>query len=286
METLPLSALVLTYNEEANIEACLRSLHGWVDAIFLVDSGSTDGTLDIVRRYTDHVYTHPFASWGLQLNWALAALPWESDWIIRLDADEYVTPALRDELRETLPALTDAVSALYCKRRVHFMGRWIRHGGCYPVWLMRVFRRHRVCFEQHLGEAEHPIVREGAVAYLKHDIVDDNRKGLTFWTLKHEGYAQREVASLMDTLGAARVEMKGALRGTPEQKRRWFKTNVYARTPLFLRAVAYFGYRYFLRLGFLDGVEGLIFHVLQGFWYRFYIDARIWEMRRNGRTGP
>ncbi len=281
--SLPLSVLFLTYNEEKNIADGLSSVAGWTDEIFVVDSGSTDGTIDIVKRYTDKLYHHPFESWGQQINWALDNLPFSNEWILRLDADEYVLPELRDELLAKLPCLSPAVTALYLKRRVYFLERWIRHGGYYPMWLLRVFRHGKVRFEQHYGEAEHALILEGSAEYLRHDFVDYNRKDLRFWTIKHEGYAQREVISMLQQQ-SHRIEVRGNLFGSQELRKRWLKTNVYGRMPLFVRPFLYFFYRYFIRLGFLDGTEGLIFHTLQGFWYRFYVDAKIWEAQKVGRS--
>ena len=286
MESLKpsVSVLILTYNEELNVKHCLESVTELSDDILVVDSFSEDRTLDIVKQYTPETYQHPFESWGAQVNWALDNLPFEGDWILRLDADELLTPELRRELIETLPSLPDNVTGLYCKRRVYFMGRWIRHGGYYPTWLLRIFRRGRVRFEYHLGEAEHAIVQEGTTMRLRHDIIDYNRKDLAFWTVKHEGYASREVASLVLARQNSdrRLELQPALFSTPERRKRWLKTRVYGRFPPFSRAFMYFLYRYFLRLGLLDGVEGLIFHVLQGFWYRFYVDAKIYEASKQG----
>ena len=279
-DRLPISIIVLTYNEEVNIEACLRSVYDWAGEIFVVDSGSTDRTLEIAGRYTDQVFYHPFESWGAQVNWALDNLPFSYEWVLRLDADETVTPELAQELGCRLPALPDDVTALYCKRRVYFLGKWIRHGGYYPTWLLRIFRRRSVRYERHYGEAEHAIILTGSPEYLKHDIIDYNHKGLAFWTIKHEGYAAREVASLLGMQPGTRVEIQGSPFGTPEVRKRWLKKNVYGRLPLFVRAFIYFLYRYILRLGFLDGIEGLIFHFLQGCWYRFYVDAKIWEAKR------
>lgn len=276
-QRLPISVIVLTFNEAENLKTCLDSVAGWASQICIIDSGSTDSTVEIAGRYTDCVLFHPFESWGVQMNWALASSRLENEWVLRLDADEFVLPELRDELCAKLPQLPQEVTALYCKRRVYFMGRWIRHGGYYPFWLLRVFRRGKILFEQHYGEAEHALILEGRADYLQHDFVDYNRKNLAFWTLKHEDYADREVKSLLRLHDSERIEAKASLLGSPEMKRRWLKKNVYARSPLFLRAFVYFFYRYFIRLGFLDGIEGLIFHVLQGFWYRFYVDAKTWE---------
>lgn len=279
-DRLPISVIVLTYNEEANIEACLRSVCGWAAEIFIVDSGSTDRTLDIARRYTDQIVVHEFVNQAQQFNWALDHLPIESEWVLRLDADEFLLPELRDEIALVLPTLPPHVTGLYVKRRVYFKGRWIRHGGYYPTWLLRLFRRGKARSEQ-LEMDEHIVVLEGETRRLQHDFVDYNRKDLAFWTCKHERFATREAhAFIQKTQGGSLGEMQGQLLGDQPARKRWLKSNVYARLPLFLRAFAYFLYRYILRLGFLDGTEGLIFHFLQGCWYRFYVDAKIWEAKR------
>ncbi len=283
---LPISVLILTHNEEENIEACLQSVAGWASKIFVVDSGSSDRTLEIVERYADDVLHHPFTSWGTQINWALENLPITTPWLLRLDADEYVLPELRDELSATLPTLPAEVSSLYLKRRIIFLGRWIRYGGVYPFWLLRVFRPGQVRFEQHSGESEHAVVLQGTSRYLTHDIVDHNRKDLSFWTAKHEGYARRELISYKRSLQEEAddyLKSRGKAFGTPEMRRRWLKGNLYDRSPLFARAFFYFIFRYVIQRGFLDGVEGLIFHFLQAGWYRFYVDAKIWEARKVGQ---
>jgi len=272
-----ISLVVLTYNEEPNLDHCLQSVQGLVQEIFIVDSGSTDHTTSIARRYTDRIVFHEFQNQASQFNWAIDNLPISGDWVLRLDADELLLPELRDEIARVLPTLPEDVTGLYMKRRVHFKGRWIRHGGYYPIWLLRLFRRGKARSEQ-VEMDEHIVVLEGETRRLRNDFVDENHKDLAFWTAKHEAFAGREARVLMRQRARTKTGDTDARppRGRQEM-RRWLKTNVYARAPLFLRAFAYFIYRYFFRLGFLDGVEGLVFHVLQGFWYRFYVDAKIWE---------
>ena len=279
-DRLPISIIVLTYNEEANLGHLLESVAGWAAAIYIVDSGSTDSTLDIATRYGAHVEYHPWRTYADQLNWGLNNMPIATEWVMRMDADEMVTPELAQELIEVLPCLPDQVAGLYVKRQVYFMGRWIRHGAYYPTWLLRVFRRGKARCED-LWMDEHMVLSDGETRRLRHDIIDYNRKGLSFWTIKHDGYARREMLDLMGHIQNERGQaIRASLLGAQDQRKRWLKANIYARSPLFLRAFAYFFYRYFLRLGFLDGKEGLIFHVLQGFWYRFYVDAKIWEAKR------
>jgi glycosyltransferase involved in cell wall biosynthesis len=281
----PLSLIVLTYNEEVNIEHCLESVADWIGEIIIVDSFSTDRTLEICRRYTDKIYQHPFENHGKQVNWALDNIPLTYDWVMQLDADEMVTPELATELCQTLPNLSDDVSGLYAKRRVYFLGRWMRHGDYYPMWLLRVFRRGKARNEEF--EEDRVILLEGRAGYLKHDFIDCNRKGLTFWIDKHNQWAGNEMRDLLalstnDGQEVSPMRIRPSLLAAQDQRRRWLKRNVYGRAPLFARAFLYFLYRYFLRLGFLDGKEGLIFHFLQGCWYRFLVDAKIYEARKFG----
>ena len=271
--TCPISVLVLTYNEEANLRFLLDSLAGWTDAIYIIDSGSKDRTLEIAREYNTHIEYNPWTTHAGQFNWGLRHLPISTDWVMRMDADECVTPELAKELSALLPSVPDEIAGLYVKRRVYFMGQWIRHGGYYPTWLLRVFRRDQAFYEDR-GMDEHVVLEGGRTQHLDHDIIDENHKGMSFWTIKHDRYAHLEMKELLveDTSGEQQ-QVEKSLVGSQVQRKRWMKGNIYGRSPLFLRAFAYFCYRYFLRLGFLDGTEGLIFHTLQGFWYRFYVEA-------------
>lgn len=274
----PITVVILTFNEEQNIAQCLESIKGWATDIFLVDSGSTDCTVKIAQLYTDNIYTHKFVNQAEQFNWALDNLPIQTEWILRLDADEFLLPELRQEISQVLPATDPTINGFYIKRRVYFKGHWIKHGGYYPTWLLRLFRYGKARSEQ-LEMDEHLVLLAGQAAYLKHDFVDYNHKDLAFWTNKHESFAKREARALMRQAHHFHQSEGEQITGQPARKR-WLKGNVYARMPLFLRAFVYFLFRYFLLLGFLDGVPGLIFHFLQGFWYRFYVDAKIWEAKR------
>jgi hypothetical protein len=195
---------------------------------------------------------------------------------MRLDADERLTPELAQELSARLPEIPDDVSGLLVKRRVYFWGRWIRHGGYYPTWLLRIWRHGHARCEQRWMD-EHMVTAGSRTLRLHHDIIDENHKGLTFWTDKHNRYADREVRDLLALRERSRPV--AALDGQPGS-RRWLKERLYGQAPLFWRAFGYWFYRYVLRLGFLDGRPGLVFHFLQGFWYRFLVDAKIWELQR------
>jgi len=279
-----ISVIILTYNEEQNLQNCLESVKDLSDSIFVVDSFSTDRTLEIAKHYTDKLYQHPFENQALQFNWALDNLPLRTAWILRLDADERLTPELSHELREKLPAIPEDITGLYVKRKVYFMGRWIKHGGYYPTWLLRVFRNgSAICEQKNMDE--HIVILKGRPQNLSHDIIDDNHKGLSFWIDKHNHFATREMQEIISSRREVNKQiLKPHLLGDTVQRKRWFKTNLYLRLPLLIRAYVYFIYRYFIKFGFLDGKEGLIFHFLQGFWYRFLVDAKIYEMSKSRRN--
>ncbi len=273
-----LSIIILTYNETENLPTCLASLQALNAEIFVVDSGSSDNTVEIAKQAGCQVFIHPWENYAKQLNWALENLPISTPWIMRLDADECLTPELVNELKQVLPKTPDQITGYQVKRRVFFMGRWIRHGGYYPTWLLRVWRNGLGTCEQRWMD-EHILLSKGKVANLKYDIIDDNQKGLTFWTDKHNRYADREVKDLL-SMSDDQDDLINSNQSSQAGKRRWLKKNFYARSPLFLRAFLYFLTRYIIGLGFLDGIQGLVFHFLQGFWYRFLVDAKIYEITR------
>jgi len=277
-----LSLVILTYNEELNLSACLESVQGLPYEIFVVDSGSTDGTVKIAQDLGCQVVYHAFETQAQQLNWALEHLPLQGDWILRLDADERLTPELAQELSIVLPTLSADITGLYFKRRVYFLGRWMRHGGYYPTWLLRVWRRGCAWSENRLMD-EHMILQQGQAAFLQHDIVEQNHKGLSVWIERQNRYASREAIALLAEVSDNQIPPR--LFGTPEARRRWLKYNVYLRCPPFFRAFVYFLLRFFVQRGFLDGKEGLIFHFLQGCWYRFLIDAKTYEHQLGPRQG-
>jgi glycosyltransferase involved in cell wall biosynthesis len=273
-KTLPLlSVFILTHDEEQNLPAAIASVHLLGAEVFVVDSGSTDRTVEIARAAGCHVVGHPFTTQAEQLNWALDHLPCTTDWILRLDADERLTPELVHELPIRLAEAPPEVGAFEVKRRVYFWGTWIKHGGYYPTWLVRVWRRGRARSESRQMD-EHMVVSNGIVLRLDHDIIDENRKGLGFWTDKHNRYADREVRDLRA------IADDQSASGGQAGRRRWMKKNLYARSPRFVRAFAYWFLRYIVLLGFLDGEAGLVFHFLQGFWYRFLVDAKLEEAER------
>jgi glycosyltransferase involved in cell wall biosynthesis len=269
-----LSLIVLTKDEEVNLPVLLASLRGLAAAIFVVDSGSTDRTIAIATEAGARVERRAWTTYADQLNWAVEHLPFATPWVMRMDADERMTPELVRELNEKLPILPDEVTGLLVKRQVWFWGRWIRHGGYYPTWLLRVWRRGTARCEARWMD-EHMVIDVGRTLRLEHDIVDENHKGLGFWTDKHNRYADREVK---DIIASSITETHLDLTDQAG-RRRFAKERVYNKLPLFVRPLLYWSYRYFILLGLLDGRAGLVFHFLQGFWYRFLVDAKVHEQR-------
>ena len=277
------SIIILTFKEEENIRRCLDSINDFTDDIIIVDSFSTDATLKICEKYGCRVFQHAFTNQALQFNWALDTVPWERPWILRLDADEVLPDKLKQELREVTATCGPEVTGIYLNRRMYFMNHWLKHGGLYPHYILRVFRRGAGRYEE--KTEEHFVLTSGRAIYAKNDFLEDNRQNtLKYWLKKHDDLSDGEIRdTLLETRNPG-LDLKEDLFGNKVERTRWLKTRVYANSPLFFRAFFYFIHRYFLRLGFLDGVPGLIFHVLQAFWYRFYIDARIYEARSNWQS--
>lgn len=281
-----ISVIVLTYNEEINLEQCLKSVL-FADEVIIIDCGSDDNTLKIAERYHARIYTHPFTNQAQQFNWALDNLLIKSEWILKLDSDEYLTPELQKEIQSLLTSLPTNVNGFYIKRRVYFMGKWIKHGGYYPVWFLRLWRKGKARSEEKKMD-EHIVLLEGKADYLKNDFVDDDKKGLHAWIEKHKKYVVREAEEILARGSTSQIlasknreEVKprniASAQLFDEQSRS--RRNFYYKLPPFFRVFVYFIYRYFFRLGFLDGWQGTIFHFLHGFWYRLLVDAKIYESR-------
>lgn len=276
-----LSVIILTLNEEANLPVALSSLRGLDPAIFVVDSGSTDRTLEIARAAGCHVVEHPFENYAIQRNWAFDHLPIGTPWTLCLDADERLTPALAGEIKATLSQQDGPCDGYMLRKRTVFMGRWIKHGGQYPAYHLRLFRTGRGRCEARLYD-QHFVV-DGRVGSLTNDYIDVITSDLGRFIIRHNRWAELEAEEILErSTGAARAgpTVEPALTGTAIERRRFLRTRVYQRFPIFARPFLFWFYGYVLRGGFLDGVEGLVFHTLQRFWFRFLIDAKIWERQR------
>ena len=272
------SVIILTHNEEKHIARCLTSLQLFTRDIFIVDSFSTDRTVDIARSMGAVVVQNAWVNYSTQFNFGIANTPFQTTWLMRMDADEYVLPELAAEISARVSTLPAGVGGVYVKRRVIFLDRWMRHGSYYPIWLLRIWRRGDGFCEQ-VWHDEHIKLTQGESVHFNHDLVDHNLNNLTWWTQKHNHYAILEAINLLNYRyhfdNAETVQPR--FWGTQDQRMRFLKER-YASLPLFTRPVLYFIYRYFVRLGFLDGRAGLAWSVLQALWYRFLVDAKLMEV--------
>lgn len=278
---LDLSVIILTYNEELHIRRCLENVLPFAKKVFVVDCFSTDKTKEIALRLGAEVVEHAWpGNQAEQFNWALDNLPISTEWVLRLDADEYLLPELVEELREKLPTLPEDVTGIIFNRRHIFMGKWMRRG-IYPVKLLRVFRHGKGMCEQRLMD-EHIQLTEGRAVEFEHDFCDHNLNNLSWFCHKHVNYAIREAVDLLDIeldlTGAA--ESDNGKEISPQALAKRMKKHKYARQPLFWRSFAYFCYRYFLKGACLDGKVGFIWTFLQGWWYRTLVDAKVYEIKR------
>lgn len=249
------------------------------DEIFVVDSYSTDNTVALARSYGATVVEHQFEHYGAQRNWAIDNLPISGRWQLHLDADEVMDERLVRAIRD-LPE--DAVHAGYfIPRYVRFLGRVLRHGGMSPTWHLRLFQTGLGRCEDRKYD-QHYMVSSGTTGQLPGTMTDDIRMSLSEWTARHNRWSDGEVAELSEEKNGGRIQPD--FRGNPAQQKRYLRQK-YDQLPLFVRPFALFLYRYLVRLGFLDGTEGLIFWVLQTFWFRFLVDAKIWEKRNAKLSG-
>ncbi len=270
------SVIILAYNSELSIAETIRSVLQLTDDIHIVDSFSKDGTVEIARGLGATVVEHAFENYGAQRNWAIDNVTVRYGWQLHLDADERLTPALLKEI-EALPE--DAPEAGFILPRLMiFLGRAIRHGALNPTWHMRLFRNGMGRCEMRKYD-QHFYVLSGETKQLRNDMIDDIRMPLSEWVFRHNRWADAEVEEQSEREQDREQRVSGVATGNVIERKRYLR-NIYNDSPLFLRAFLLFFYRYFLRLGFLDGREGFIFFVLQTFWFRFLIDAKTFERRK------
>jgi glycosyltransferase involved in cell wall biosynthesis len=282
----PLTVIILCLNEARHIGRCIASIRAIAARIIVIDSGSVDASCALAAAAGAEVVHHDWTNYARQFNWAIGRFDVDGGWTMRLDADEVVSPGLAASIADFI-ARTPAnspVAGATIDRAIHFLGRKIRWGGMYPTKVIRLWRGGRGRVENRWMD-EHVVVT-GDVVHIAGEIADINLNSIGWWTAKHNGYATREaIDQLLDEAGAGSAaggdgdgDGDGDM-GRQARRKRWLKNRIYARLPLGLRPFLYFCYRYFILLGFLDGWQGLAFHGLQGFWYRFLVDVKIAELR-------
>jgi glycosyltransferase involved in cell wall biosynthesis len=271
----PVSVLVPTLDEELNLPECLASV-AWADEVFVVDSFSHDRTVQIARDFGAHVVQHPFENYSRQKNWALDSLPFRNEWLLIIDADERVTPSLRDEIMAVLPG--SPFAGYYLNRRFIFLGTWIRHAGWYPSWNLRLFRHTLGRYDDR--EVHEHVVLDGQAGYLQHDLLHHDRRGLEAFVARHNRYSSLEAAARLkvECHSPERARLTASLFGSPVERKRYLRQQVWPHVPA--KPLVLFMYMYLVRRGFLDGRAGLalcVFHAFQ----EFMVGLKLAELRRS-----
>ena len=279
---MKIAAIILAYNESMHLERCLNNIRQLTNTIYVIDSDSTDNTKFIAKKYGASVLNNPWVNHSKQFNWALSSIKLIShiDWIIKVDADEYLSDKLINEIQIKVKDPKLDYDGFLFIRKIIFQGSLISYGGISSIKTLRLFRYGKGQCENRWMD-EH-IKIDGLTQTLKGEIIDENLNSLTWWTDKHNKYASREAVDLLNLEyhfiphdSVASLEIKNSV-----GIKRWVKEHIYARLPSGFRAISYFLYRYFIRLGFLDGSVGFTFHFLQCFWYRYLVDAKVAEVKR------
>ncbi len=283
-----ITAIILTKNEEVNIEKCIRSIQPIVKRIVVVDSGSTDGTVRIARQLGADILVNelrPFL-YAKQFLYGMEHADIRTKWVFRIDADEELTSASAKEIEDLCNANEETdVNGIVVRFEVNFMGRPIRHGGVYPLRKLLVFKYGKGNIEDRCMD-EHCVLFEGRSVEVNSDSLHHDDKGLTAWIDKHNNYSTREMQDYFNSLTDKEATGLNAEHDLDVKARlkRFLRWKIYYRLPAGFRAWAYYCYRYYIRLGFLDGREGRIFCFMQAYWYRFLVDAKIYEARRSDRV--
>jgi glycosyltransferase involved in cell wall biosynthesis len=281
----PLSVVILTLNEEGNLPACLAAVCGWAHQVFVVDAGSSDRTRDIAEQQGATVVEHAFETHTSQWQWALSNLPIGTEWVLALDADQRVSDELADELCALTALDLEGFDGVYINRQQWFQNCWIRHGGYYPKYLLKMFRRAVVRIDAR-DLVDHHFYVAGPTRTLRHDLVESNRKedDISFWVHKHTRYATLLAREEYLWRTSQERAIQPSIRGNPDQ-RALARRHYWRRMPLYVRPFLYFFYRYVVRLGFLDGKRGAVFHFMQAFWFRLLVDINLDEMGQAAKPG-
>ncbi|PKO29790.1 MAG: glycosyltransferase family 2 protein [Betaproteobacteria bacterium HGW-Betaproteobacteria-9] len=279
---IDLSVVILTHNEEIHLHRALKSISRIAKRVFIIDSGSTDASCEIARTHGAIVLKHGFINYAQQFQWGIENAQIDTEWVMRLDADEIIEDDLAQELLNRVPGLAPDVVGINLDRKHIFMDRWVRHGGRFPLRLLRIWRHGKGRIEDRWMD-EHMVVWGGRTVNFSGGFADHNLNDLTFFTHKHNKYATREaIDALNQKLGLFSRDEALSTESASWQAsfKRWGKENVYNRLPFTISSTLYFLWRYIFQLGFLDGRSGLVYHFLQGYWYRFLVGAKIMELER------
>ena len=280
-----ITAIVLTYNEEVNLRACLESITGWCPVI-VVDSFSADRTIQVASEFGATTYEHFYENHCSQWNWALENTNVETDWILALDADFKVTKDLKDRIDHFLAHEQSSYNGFYVIHRYVFWGSHIRFGGVKKFWLMGLRKGYGKGDESDMVDFRFNV--EGQTKKIKGKVISENANDndLSFWMRKQDKFSLRmAVEEELRRRNLLHWGGKKTLMGNTDEKFKVYR-DAWMKLPLFIRPVLYFIYRYFIALGFLDGIGGFLYHFQQGMWFRMIVDMKIYELRRMKLTNP
>lgn len=268
-----ITAIILTKNEEVNIVDCIQSIRSVVKRIVVIDSFSTDKTVELAESLEAEVYQHPFENYARQYMYGVQKAAIQTVWILRIDADERLTPDSAGELAEICNANMETdVAGIVLRFKKNFLGKDLYHGGVYPWKKMNCYKTAKGDIEDRNMD-EHIVLKSGSTVEMKHDSLHFDFKDLEYFVNKHNWYSSRESVDYFESID--RKKTKEEL-----DFKTWIKMNFYYKLPMGMRAHIYYLYRYYVRLGFLDGKEGKIYAFLQAYWYRYLVDAKIYESKK------
>jgi glycosyltransferase involved in cell wall biosynthesis len=278
--SLPVSVIVPVRNEAHNLARCLESLRE-AGEVYVIDSNSSDATVEVARSFGAKVVQfHYQGGWPKKRQWAIDTLPLAFGWVLLVDADEALTPELAEEIREAI--LQPDFNGYYIELQMYFLGRRLRHSGA-NFYKLSLFRRGKGRYECRLRdqdssmcdmEVHEHVVVEGKTAKLKNPLLHHNVESLSRYIQKHDEYSNWEARVWLNGKANSQ-ELPPAFFGNQAQRRRWLRKNFF---DLPGSPVLFFFYKYIVRLGFLDGVPGLIYCGMQGIQF-FNIKAKIYELR-------
>jgi glycosyltransferase involved in cell wall biosynthesis len=254
-----LSVIILTHNEQANLAQALDSVSGWAKQVFIVDSFSSDGTVEVATRYGCKIFQFRFEGFPEQRNRALRELPIETEWVLFLDADEWLPDELKAEITAKLRE-KPAANGFFLRRRL------FRHGRAY-------------CEDRSVNEH---MVLEGAADFLREDFIHQDRKPVSEWIEKHNRYAVKEARELFRAQSEP-AKLAARFFGAQAERTRWLRERIYNRLPPIVRPFLFFGYRVIVCGGALDGWRAVLYHFLQAFWYPLLIDVNFLEESKQER---
>lgn len=273
------SFIILTFNEEVHLPRLLDSIKALDAPVYILDSGSKDDTIEIAHQYQAEIKVNQFINHPQQWDFALKNFDIKTPWTIGLDADQIVTPELYQLLESFEDQKHKDVNGIYFNRKNYFQGHWIRYGGYYPIYLLKMFRTG-IGYSDLNENMDHRFIVTGkTVIWKEGHLIEENLKEneIDFWFSKHEHYSELIAQEELERMQNLRVQsLKPSLLGNPDEKKAWLK-RLWWKLPLGIRPYLYYTYRMVFQFGFLDNKTARHFHYLQGLWFRKLVDRKINE---------